>query len=320
LKTHKQNYPTHDIELAAVVHALKIWRHYLIGNKCKIYTDHKSLRYISTWHDLNLRQRRWVELIKDYDMEIHYHPGKANVVADALSQKAYCHHLVTQESELCEEMQKLNLTIIPYSLNFNLSVHPILDNQIKEVQKDDKELMKIKTQIGENKAPDFRADQYGVLWFKKRLCVPEQGHYRNTIMDEAHNSAYSIHPRATKMYVDLRDKYWWRGMKGDMAKFVAHYDICQWVKIERQKPSGLLQPLPIPEMKWEDISMDFINGLPRTPKGNDSIWVIVDRLTKVAHFIPVHTTYGGDKLARLDIDNILKLHGFSKSIISDRGE
>jgi ribonuclease HI len=95
LRTHEQNYPTHDLELAAVVHSLKIWRHYLIGNKCEIYTDHKSLKYIFTQSDLNLRQRRWLELIKDYDLEIHYHPGKANVVADALSRKAYCHHLVT---------------------------------------------------------------------------------------------------------------------------------------------------------------------------------------------------------------------------------
>jgi hypothetical protein len=173
--------------------------------------------------------------------------------------------------------------------------------------------MKIKVQTGENKASDFRVDRYGILWFKNRLCVPEQGHYRNTIMDEGHNSAYSIHPRATKMYVDLREKYWWRGMKGDVATFVAQWEICQRVKIEHQKPSGLLQPLPISEWKWEDISMDFINGLPRTPKDTDLIWVIIDRLTKVAHFIPVSTTYGGDKLAELYIDNILKLHGVPKS-------
>jgi hypothetical protein len=207
LKTHEQNYPTHDLELAAVVHALKIWRHYLIENKCEIYTDHKSLKYIFTQPDLNLRQKRWLELIKDYNMEIHYRPGKANVMVDALSQKAYCHHVVTQESELCEEMQKLNLTIVPRSLNYNLRVHPILDDQIKEAWKDDEELMKIKAQTGENKAPDFRVDQYRILWFKKRLCVPEQGHYRNTIIDEAHNSTYSIHPGAIKMYVDLREKY-----------------------------------------------------------------------------------------------------------------
>jgi hypothetical protein len=132
LKTHEQNYPTHDLELAVVVHALKIWRHYLIGNKCEIYTDHKNLKYIFTQPDLNLRQRRWLELIKDYNLEIHYHPGKANVVTDVLSQKTYCHHLVTQKPELCEEIRKLNLTIVSHSLNYNLIVHPVLDDQIME--------------------------------------------------------------------------------------------------------------------------------------------------------------------------------------------
>jgi hypothetical protein len=136
---------------------------------------------------------------------------------------------------------------VPHSLNYNLNMRPILDDQIKEAQRDDEELMKIKAQTGESKAPDFRVDQYGTLWFKKRLCVPEQGHYQNTIVDEAHNSAYSIHLRVTKMYVDLRDKYWWKGMKGDVAMVVVQCDICQRDKIEHQKPCGLLQPLPIPE-------------------------------------------------------------------------
>jgi hypothetical protein len=109
LRTHEQNYPTHDLEFAAVVHALKIWRHYLIGNKCEIYTDHKSLKYIFTQLDLNLRQRRWLELVKDYNLEIHYHPGKANVVADALSWKSYG----PKNDHLREEMARLNVHIVP---------------------------------------------------------------------------------------------------------------------------------------------------------------------------------------------------------------
>jgi ribonuclease HI len=319
LRAHEQNYPTHDLELAAVVHALKIWRHYLIGNKCEIYTDHKSLRYIFTQSDLNLRQRRWLELIKDYDLEIHYHPGKANVVADALSRKAYCHHLVTQTPELTEEMRKLNLRVVHHSSNYNLSVQPILDDQIKKAQMEDKRLLRIKDSNSEGKAPDFRVDKDGTLWFKKRLCVPKQGHFRKTILDEAHNSAYSIHPGTTKMYLDLKERYWWNGMKSDIARFVSHCDVCRRIKAEHQKPSGLLQPLPIPVWKWDEVSMDFIIGLPKTRNGHNSVWVIVDRLTKVAHFIPVRTTYGGDKLAKLYIDRIVKLHGVPKRIVSDRG-
>ncbi|WVZ87870.1 hypothetical protein U9M48_034445 [Paspalum notatum var. saurae] len=114
LRAHEENYPTHDLELAAVVHALKIWRHYLMGNKCKIYTDHKSLKYIFTQTELNMRQRRWLELIKDYELEIHYHPGKANVVADALSRKSYCDLLTGEElsAELCAEMEQLRLDFV----------------------------------------------------------------------------------------------------------------------------------------------------------------------------------------------------------------
>jgi hypothetical protein len=112
---HEEHYPTHDLELATVVHALKIWRHYLLANICHLYTDHKSLKYIFTQSELNMRQRRWLELIKDYDLEIHYHPGKANVVADALSRKSSCHCLTVSSSDttLCQEMEKLNMGIVP---------------------------------------------------------------------------------------------------------------------------------------------------------------------------------------------------------------
>jgi ribonuclease HI len=111
LRKHKLNYPTHDLELAAVVHALKIWRHYIMGTKCQVYTDHKSLKYIFTQKDLNLRQRRWLELIKDYDLEIHYHPGKANLVADALSQEEHVHSAVVAQlpDEIVEDFRRLNL-------------------------------------------------------------------------------------------------------------------------------------------------------------------------------------------------------------------
>jgi hypothetical protein len=124
LRRHEEHYPTHDLELAVVVHALKIWRHYLLGNIYHIYTDHKSLKYIFTQSDLNMRQRRWLELIKDYELEIHYHPGKANVVADALSRKASCHCLTAKTSgtTLCQEMEKLNLGMIQHGTLNQLKV------------------------------------------------------------------------------------------------------------------------------------------------------------------------------------------------------
>ena len=126
LKPHEQNYPTHDLELAVVVHALKILRHYLIGNKCEIYTDHKSLKYIFTQSDLYLRQRRWLELIKDYNLEIHYHPGKANVVVDALSRKSYGQQLVPKNTHLQEEIAQLNMHIVHQPQNGSLNMQPTL--------------------------------------------------------------------------------------------------------------------------------------------------------------------------------------------------
>jgi hypothetical protein len=129
LRKNEQNYPTHDLELAAVIHALKIWRHYLLGNKCQIYTDHKSLKYIFTQNDLNLRQRRRLELIKDYDLEIHYHPGKANVIADALSRKSHVNAIMVSQipRELCEEFERLNLGFVAPTEGITIEVEPTLE-------------------------------------------------------------------------------------------------------------------------------------------------------------------------------------------------
>jgi hypothetical protein len=175
LRKHEQNYPTHDLELAAVVHALKIWTHYMIGNKCQIFTDHKSLKYIFTQKDLNLRQRRWLELIKDYDLDIQYHPGKTNVVADALSRKGQTNmligHLLPQE--LCWEMAQLNLGIVASSKTLTLEIEATLEQDIRKGQMTDEKIAEYKKLIKLGKVPDFREDEQGTVWFKNRICVPE---------------------------------------------------------------------------------------------------------------------------------------------------
>jgi hypothetical protein len=158
-----------------------------------------------------------------------------------------------------------------------------------------------------------------MLWYKKCINIPEIKEIRELILREAHDSAYSIHPRSTKMYHDLKSRYWWYGMKRAIAEYVALCDNYQRVKAERQRLVLLLQPLKILEWKWEEISMYCIVGLPKTQNGYDSIWVIVDHLSKVAHFILVKTTYKGSKLAELYIARILCLNGVSKKIVSDRG-
>jgi hypothetical protein len=144
LRKHEKNYPTHDLELAAVVHALKIWRHYMIGNKCKIFIDHKRLKYIFTQKELNLRQRRWLELIKDYDLDIQYHSGKANVVADTLSRKGQVNNVTTylMPQELCWEMEQVNLGMVNNTEAIVMEMESTLEQEIRKGQESDE---KIKT-------------------------------------------------------------------------------------------------------------------------------------------------------------------------------
>ncbi|GJW37232.1 reverse transcriptase domain-containing protein [Tanacetum coccineum] len=210
LKIHEKNYTMHDLELVAVVFALKTWRHYLYRTKSVIYTDHKSLQHIFDQKELNMRQRRWIELFSDYECEIRYNPGKVNVVADALSRK--------------ERVKPRHVSLV--------------------------------------------------------------GGVRTIIMDEAHKTRYYVHPRADKMYHDLRDMYCWPGMKRDIATYVSKCLTCSKVKVEHQRPSGLLQQLEIPKWKWDKITMDFITNT--------------------------------ERLAKLYIDEIVARHRVPVSIISDR--
>jgi len=281
LRKHEVNYPTHDLELAAVVHALKLWRHYLLGNLCHIYTDHKSLKYILTQPELNMRQQRWLELIKDYNLEV-------NVVADALSRKQHVGPLLEEGFNLLHPV-----------LLHNIVVSCSLESQMIELQKTDPGILHIKRKMKEQDTKHFRVDEKGVLWFDDRLVVPKDRDLRNKILDEAHTSKLSIHSSSSKMYQDLKPRFWWTKMKKEIAAYVARCDTCCRVKEIQLKPAGLLQPLSILGWKWEEISMDFIVGLPPTQKGYKSIWVIVDRLTKLAHFISVQSTYRPSDYAEL---------------------
>ncbi|KAI3715240.1 hypothetical protein L6452_22213 [Arctium lappa] len=259
LKIHEENYPTHDLELAAVVFALKLWRHYLYGTKCTLFTDHKSLKYVFDQKELNMRQRRWLELLKDYDCELLYHPGKANVVADALSRKDYSgciwatHSRIELVSSLVEKIKASQ-------------VEALLEENLKE------EVMT-----------------------KQRLLLTEYSH-------------------GVKMF---NGRVW--GLEA--ALLVAGNETCvtcSQVKDEHQRPYGSLQSLEIPEWKWEHITMDFVTKLPKTLRGHDTIWVIVDRLTKSAHFLAMRETLPMDKLAKLYIDEVVSRHDIPLSIVSDR--
>jgi hypothetical protein len=301
LRPHEQNYPTHDLELAVVVHALKMWRHYLMGTHYNIYTDHKSLKYIFTQADLNMRQRRWQELIKDYDLEVHYHQGKANVAANAVSRKSQCNCMVMDSriNALCDELNKMRIEMIPSSTLSHISVEPTLSDQIIMAQLGDKGVQVIKENLNQKveKYKCFCQDSKGILWFEDRLVVPKNRDLKKGILDEAQLSKFSMHPGSTKMYQDLKPLYWWTRMKREIAQYVSECDTCQRIKASHLKSVGALQPLSIPSWKWDDISMDFIVVLSNTSRHHDSIWVIVDRSMKVAHFLPVHTTNKAHKYA-----------------------
>nr|GEY35467.1 putative reverse transcriptase domain-containing protein [Tanacetum cinerariifolium] len=266
LKVHEKNYTTYDLELGAVVFTLKMWRHYLYGTKCLVFTDHKSLQHILDQKELNMRQRRWLELLSDYDCEIRYHPKKANVVADALSRK--------------ERSKPLRVRALVMSIGLNLPKQ-ILNAQ-SEARKEENFINEDLQGMINKLEP--RADE--TLCLNNRSWISCFGDLRALIMHESHNSKYSIHPGSDKMYQDLKKLYWWPNMKAEIATYVSNCLTCAKVKIEYQKPSGLL--------------------------------VIVDRLTKSAHFLPMREDDTLEKLTRQYLKEVVSKQRVPISIISDR--
>ncbi|GJV21844.1 putative reverse transcriptase domain-containing protein [Tanacetum coccineum] len=245
-----------------------------------------------------MRQRRWLELLSDYDCEIRYHPGKENVMADALSRK--------------EISKPLRVRALVMTIGLNLP---------KQILSAQSEARKEENFINEdlhgmiNKL-EPRAD--GTLCLNNRSWISCFGELRDLIMHESHKSKYSIHPGSDKMYQDLRRLYWWPNMKAEIATYVSKCLTCAKVKIEYQKPSGLLVQPEIPQWKWENITMDFVTKLPKTTAGQDTIWVIVDRLTKSALFLPMREDDTLKKLTRQYLKEVVSKHGVPVSIISDR--
>nr|GEX08948.1 putative reverse transcriptase domain-containing protein [Tanacetum cinerariifolium] len=262
LKILEKNYTTHDLELRSVVFALKIWRHYLYETKCTIFTDHKSLQHILDQKELNMRQRRWLELLRDYDCEIRYHPGKANVTKARKPENI--------KNEDVEGM----------------------------LVKNSKDLEKLRTE-------KLEPHTDGTLCLNGRSWLPCYGDLRTVIMHESYKSKYSIHPDSNKMYQDMKRLYWWPNMKADVVAYVSKCLTCAKVKVEHQRPSRLLVQPKIPEWKWDNITMDFVMKLPKSSQGYDTIWVILNRLTKSAIFVPMRETDPMEKLARMYLKEAL---------------
>jgi hypothetical protein len=297
LKQHEELYTTHDLELAVVMLALKLWRHYLVGRNFELKTDHQSLKHLFTQRDLNFRQRQWNEFMSEYDFSISCIKGKENVVAYALSRRPRVFSLVPLKVNLRERvlMQLLG----------------------------DGWYLKVTSNLESGRQLDPKYDGYslqadGLLRYRGRMYIPESGDIRSIILKEAHRALYCAHLGVKKMYADMGKLFFWVGMKRNVVHFVAKCLECQQVKADHHHSAGLLQPHDVPMSKWEVISMDFVVGLSLTSHRHNAILVIVDKLTKNAHFIPVRDTYDVTDVAHVFVSEVICLHGIPKKIISDR--
>jgi hypothetical protein len=254
------NYSTYDKKLYALVRSLETWQYYLWPKEFIIHSDHESLKHICNQEKLNRRYAKWVEFIESFPYVIKHKKGKENVIADALSRR---YILLTQ----------LDYKIFCLETSKEQYVH---DDDFKDV------LLHCK----EGKAWNKFVVNDGFLFRANKLCIPASS-VRLLLLQEAHGGRLRGYFGAKKTEDILAGHFFWPKMRRDVERFVACCSTCQKAKY-RLNPHGLYMPLPVPSIPWEDISMDFVVGLPRTRKGCDSIFVVVDRFSKVAHFIPCH--------------------------------
>lgn len=298
-------YPVHEQELLAVIQALKKWRHHLHGSATPItvQTDNKSIIYLLTQPNLSNRQRRWMETISEYKLKFEYKKGSTNVVADALSRR--CDH-----NEKSTEQELTVNTIMSY-----LTMNSLISD-LKEAYQLDAECVKI---LQGSCPPDYEIKN-GIIYRKSKIVIPDDKtkNMKTRIIHEAHDVPTSGHLGIMKTMEKLERKFYWKNMYEEVKNYITSCYSCQRNKPVNQAPMGLLQPIPVPEGNWKIVSMDLITQLPKSRNGNDAIVVIIDKMSKMAHFIATTTNIDAPKLAQLYFDNIVRYHGIPMSIISDR--
>jgi hypothetical protein len=282
-------YPTYDKELYAIVHALETWQHYLWPREFVIHTDHESLKHLKGQGKLNQRHAKWLEYIETFPYVIHYKQGKENIVADALSRR--------------------------YVLLTSMSAKLFGFEYVKDMYADDADFSDVykacdKTAFGKFYKHD------GYLFKESKLCVPSCS-MRELLVREAHGGGLMGHFGIKKTLDILHEHFFWPKMKKDVNRICGRCITCRKAK-SKVLPHGLYTPLPVPSEPWVDISINFVLGLPRTKRGRDYIFVVVDRFSKMTHFIPCQKTDDATNIADLFFREIVRLHGVPRSIVSDR--
>lgn len=293
LGNSKRSWSIYAKEMLAIIHAIQTWRPYLLGRKFIIHTDQRSLKHLLEQRVVTPEQQKWISKLLGYDYEILYKPGKENDAADALSRVSgspSLDALFVSQSPLWDTIKK------------EAETHPYM--------------IKIGKEATTTPGNPYRW-QNGLVSYKNRIVVPPNSPLIPQLLHEFHDSRLGGHSGVLRTYKRIAQQFYWPSMYTTIKNYVAACEVCQRVKMETLSPAGLLQPLPIPCQIWDDITMDFIDGLP-TSNGKNSILVVVDRLSKSAHFIALSHPYSAKVVAEKFVDGIVKLHGMPRTIISDR--
>lgn len=291
----KRMRSTYEKEMLAILEAVRVWRPYLLGRHFKIITDQRSLRYLLEQKISTPEQQKWLIKLLGYDYEIIYRPGKENGAADSLSRR--------------EDMAELSAISVPQtSLWSEIRRISIKDEEHCQLMKDVEKGVIIDPQLTISR---------GYLLRGGKVVVPKNEELRRMIISEFHDSNIGGHSGVLRTYSRLTQIFYWRGMKAAVLRYVQQCDICQRNKADTRMPSGLLEPLKIPDVIWADISMDFVEGLPRSA-GKDVVMVVVDRLSKYSHFIALSHPFTAKSVAEAFIRQVVRLHGVPQSIVSDR--
>ncbi|POM61728.1 polyprotein [Phytophthora palmivora] len=320
MKPAELNYPVREQELLAIMHALRVWRVYLLDNPFTVETDHKSIETILTQKTTNRRLAHWFNELAEFQPKFKWIPGDSNQVSDAASRNPLFEHKAAQVS-LSELIEAARNREVVASIQ---TTSATVTHSAKQLYSTDRQIREIVQSIDSGKEVPRYSVTNGVLYcqtgdgVKPRLVIPDNEDMKNRVICENHDVVAAGHPGYFKTYLGVQEKYYWPKMSKYIQRYVNTCELCQRNKARQTKPPGLLQPLEIPEGRWIDISMDFMTSLPRTEAGKDAIMVIVDRLTKRAKFIARKTSATAEETATLFMVNYVKDHGVPKSIVSDR--